>query len=306
MPWAVINWRGIAVVAVICHSAASTSVSTTGHHPFLSMKPAPQLRAAPLLPLFKTEPTKSQRPAIRLATPVPVLLHDNRYSALCEPPPGSPVGKGRTRHLSASVAGAPPAQIWGRLTHSQNGAVRRATLLISPPPFNQLAPSLGSVLLHQRRLPWRDAARAHGLAPGAGGVGAGGRRAPDIGGQAVFRPPRLVSTPVSAAAAARAPGDHSVSCVDHARPHATTAARAAARLGSAAGGVGTDRNGVDLRRGHEYEVCFKCHSDNAGDSTACRECATPQHRLAFDPGNPRHPAGDAAARMRERSFVPIH
>jgi predicted CXXCH cytochrome family protein len=85
-----------------------------------------------------------------------------------------------------------------------------------------------------------------------------------------------------------------VTCTDCHDPHILNrrAAEAPDISGMLFGVTGVDRNGVELEHAsYEYEVCFKCHGDNAGDTKRIpRARSTTNTRLAFDPSNPSaHP-----------------
>lgn len=88
-----------------------------------------------------------------------------------------------------------------------------------------------------------------------------------------------------------------VTCTDCHDPHLLNDRKAEAPdiSGLLFGVSGVDRNGVELEQAaFEYEVCFKCHADNAPDMVRIpRVRSTTNTRLAFDPTNPSyHPVVD--------------
>jgi predicted CXXCH cytochrome family protein len=92
-------------------------------------------------------------------------------------------------------------------------------------------------------------------------------------------------------------GVRSVACADCHNPHTVRArdAQAPYASGLLQGVSGVDRNGAAVSAAtYEYEVCFKCHSDNTPDlDTIPRVLETTNTRLAFDSDNPSfHPVVD--------------
>lgn len=83
-----------------------------------------------------------------------------------------------------------------------------------------------------------------------------------------------------------------VGCGDCHNPHAAARGPAAAPYvsGTLQGVSGVDRNGAAVRSArYEYEVCFKCHADNASDSVSVpRVVSTTNLRRAFDTTNPSY------------------
>jgi predicted CXXCH cytochrome family protein len=83
-----------------------------------------------------------------------------------------------------------------------------------------------------------------------------------------------------------------VTCTDCHDPHLVNKREAEAPdiSGMLFGVSGVDRNGAELERAaYEYEVCFKCHGDNASDMQYIpRVRGTTNTRLAFDPTNPSY------------------
>ncbi len=84
-------------------------------------------------------------------------------------------------------------------------------------------------------------------------------------------------------------GASGVACVDCHNPHAATKREAQAPYAS--GMIqkvpGVDRNGASIPSSvYEYEVCFKCHGDNASDlEVVPRFVSSVNTRLDFDPSN---------------------
>jgi len=128
--------------------------------------------------------------------------------------------------------------------------------------------------------------------------GRGGKRA-DIAGQvrkasAHHETPGVFSTSRRDADAAARSGIRAVGCGDCHNEHSATDIRGEAPFVS---GLLRDVNGIN-RRGvevdpaqFEYEICFKCHGDNAGDfERVPRVVSSTNNRLDFDPANPSsHP-----------------
>lgn len=120
---------------------------------------------------------------------------------------------------------------------------------------------------------------------------AGSQGMADIAGQIVKR-----SAHHQAAFQQRAPGkfdlrtaSSDVPCASCHNPHQVTDRPASAPnvSGMLQGVSGVDRNGVEIpQANYEYEVCFKCHSDNTPDiDLVPRVVETTNTRLAFDPSN---------------------
>ena len=84
----------------------------------------------------------------------------------------------------------------------------------------------------------------------------------------------------------------SVACADCHNPHLVGAGIAEAPYASPMlrGVSGVDRNGVSIRSArYEYEVCFKCHGENAPDlNYVPRVLSVTNTRRAFDPTNPSY------------------
>lgn len=87
-------------------------------------------------------------------------------------------------------------------------------------------------------------------------------------------------------------GIRDVSCSDCHNPHLTTDQKAEAPYASGMlrGASGVDRNGMEIHSAvYEYEVCFKCHSDNTPDINYVPRVVTVTNtRRAFDPSNPSY------------------
>ena len=83
-----------------------------------------------------------------------------------------------------------------------------------------------------------------------------------------------------------------VTCTDCHDPHLVNKRKAEAPdiSGMLFGVNGIDRNGGEVEQAaYEYEVCFKCHGDNASDMQYIpRVRGTTNTRLAFDPTNPSY------------------
>jgi len=97
--------------------------------------------------------------------------------------------------------------------------------------------------------------------------------------------------PRSPAAGTRS-GIRGVDCADCHNPHLTSDLKAHAPYvsGMLRGVSGVDRNGAPVRSAtFEYEICFKCHSDNTPDlNYVPRVIVVTNTRLAFDPSNPSY------------------
>lgn len=87
-------------------------------------------------------------------------------------------------------------------------------------------------------------------------------------------------------------GIRSVACSDCHNPHRANAAQSEAPYasGMVQGVSGVDRNGVEVPAvTYEYEICFKCHGDNAPDlDFVPRVLASTNTRLDFDTANPSY------------------
>lgn len=234
------------------------------------------------------------------------LSRDNRYSALCVRCHQIP-GWATSEHATSgeSVGGnlpRPPRTEpnwdtlaeWGCETcHTPHFAATPQQLLNftsgPPQPFSCTSAGChssepgtphalaapGAVSAH-RRATFTDAARA------------------DIAGQ-VKKPsahpetPGVYSTSNQAPGGAGRSGIRGVGCADCHNPHLATRVPAEAPFvsGRLSGVSGVDRNGVPVARAtYEYEVCFKCHADNAGDfERVPRVLGGGNTRLDFDPAN---------------------
>jgi predicted CXXCH cytochrome family protein len=226
------------------------------------------------------------------------LIKDNRYSALCTTCHQMQGWIGSAHATStASVAGILPrppktwptySQLneWGcEACHTPHFAPTPDQLLnftAGPPPFSCTT------------------AGCHSSQPGPphGVAAVRSTGAPvDIGRQA-----RKVSAhhevPGQGAASLRGPGiapgadTTSVGCADCHNPHVGSTQKSVAPYASGMlrGVRGVDRNGGLLRTAtYEYEVCFRCHGDNAPDRDVVpRVVETTNTRLAFATENPSY------------------
>ena len=134
---------------------------------------------------------------------------------------------------------------------------------------------------------------------GRGGSGGLGRGRADIAGQVrkISAHPESVRPP-SGLPRGRGVGSRSdltgVGCRDCHNPHAANDRETELPYvsGALAGVPGVDRNGAEVFPAtYEYEICFRCHGDNAPDSEFVpRVLASTNTRLDFDSGNPSfHP-----------------
>lgn len=103
-------------------------------------------------------------------------------------------------------------------------------------------------------------------------------------------------------------GVRSAACVDCHSPHQLTELDAEAPYASGLlhGASGVDRYGADVDSvTFEYEVCFKCHGDNAPDlNYVPRVLPSTNLRLAFDPSNPSYHPVVAMGRNFEIPSIP--
>jgi predicted CXXCH cytochrome family protein len=153
---------------------------------------------------------------------------------------------------------------------------------------------------------------------GAGGVGratpgalsSSGRA--DVGTQvrkvsAHHEEPDMIPTAKRVAGGAARSGVRGVGCADCHNPHLVNGSRAEAPYvsGMLQGVSGVDRRGAEVRPvTYEYEVCFKCHSDNTPDiDYVPRVLSVTNTRLAFDPTNPSyHPVVDIGKELNVPSI----
>jgi predicted CXXCH cytochrome family protein len=317
-------------------SLSDFGVDLSGHHP-VSFPYQSSLPSAELVPAPPPELVYGAADEVHCTTCHDphddrygrFLLKDNRHSGLCTTC-HQVSGWQASAHATstASVAGVlpRPPKTWPGYTqlaewgceacHTPHFAPTAAQLLNftpePPSPFSctsagchSAAPpsphgSLGSG-------PSGATARA-GLSRAAAAAG----RA-DIGAQA-RRPSAHRETPDQftaisgrAGGAARS-GIRGVACVDCHEPHAANDRPAEAPYvsGRLQGVSGTDRHGVDLAAAvYEYEVCFKCHSDNAGDlDYVPRVRDTTNTRVAFDPLNPSYHPVVAMSRNLDVPSIP--
>ncbi len=237
------------------------------------------------------------------------LAKDNRYSALCITC-HQITGWNTSAHAlsTASVAGILPrppktwptyTQLneWGcEVCHTPHFAPTAEELLnftaAPPDPF-----SCTSAGCHSAEPP-----PAHGGATGLAAAQAygGGRPAgggADIAGQirkvsAHHEPVGIVPMAMRDFGGAARSGVRSVACADCHNPHVTGDRKASPPYASGMlrGVSGVDRNGAEIASAtYEYEVCFKCHSDNTPDLNYIpRVISVTNTRLAFDTSNPSY------------------
>jgi predicted CXXCH cytochrome family protein len=239
------------------------------------------------------------------------LIKDNRYSALCTTC-HQLTGWSTSAHATsaASVVGILPrppktwpmyTQLneWGcEVCHTPHFAPTAEELLnftaAPPAPF-----SCTSAGCHTSG-PVPPQPHGATVAVGAGRVGSMARSSAgvvDIARQtrkvsAHHEPLGITPMAVRMPGGAAASGIRNVACVDCHNPHLTTDWKAEAPYASGMlrGVSGVDRNGAGIRSAtYEYEVCFKCHSDNTPDlNLVPRVLAITNLRLAFDTANPSY------------------
>jgi len=234
------------------------------------------------------------------------LLKDNRFSALCLE---CHVMTGWTQSAhatsTASVVGIlpRPPKTWPTYTHLNEWGCE----VCHTPHFAPTAPELLNFTPPSAPDPYScTSAGCHTSTPGPvhGGAAAAGRRVgagtrPSAGVTDIARQIRKVSAhhePLDAvpramrvAGGAARVGFRSVTCADCHNPHLTGhwEAEAPYASGLVRGTSGIDRNGTAVPAvTYEYEVCFKCHSDNTPDlNLVPRVVSVTNTRLAFDPAN---------------------
>lgn len=148
------------------------------------------------------------------------------------------------------------------------------------------------------------------------GVGQGGGNSRGLGMTDIARQTRKLSShhqsPGSSGRAARVSqarsGIRDVVCADCHNPHLINDLRAAPPYasGMVRGVSGIDRNGAPVTfANYEYEVCFKCHSDNTPDlDYVPRVISTTNTRVAFDPSNPSYHPVVAMGRNLDIPSIP--
>ena len=242
------------------------------------------------------------------------LVKDNRYSALCTTCHQMAGWEGSAHAAStASVEGTlprppktwpnyPTLGEWGcESCHTPHFAPTAESLLIftdqPPDPFSCTSAGCHSL----------EPGPPHSGSPVARAALGGVPRVPqlqaDIAGQ-IRKPSAHHESPASLELAVRRAGGASrfgvtsVSCVDCHNPHFANDRKAEAPYASGMleGTRGVDRNGGDVVSvRYEYEVCFKCHGDNAAqDQFVPRVINHANAKRAFDTTNPSyHPVVDA-------------
>lgn len=223
------------------------------------------------------------------------LAKDNRFSALCTSCHRM-TGWATSTHATSTavvtgVLPVPPrtwptyAQLdeWGcEACHTPHFAPTAQKLLVfSAAPSN---PQCGTAGCHTAGPPVHS--------PSLGGAKAGGTV--DIA-QQIQKPSGHHGTTGTRSPTARVPGlatAGAVGCVDCHNPHqaATWPAKAPYLSGPVQGVSGVDRDGMPLDQARfEYEICLKCHGDNAPDADVVpRVINVTNTRLAFDPINPSY------------------
>jgi predicted CXXCH cytochrome family protein len=225
------------------------------------------------------------------------LLKDNRYSALCTRCHLITGWSGSAHATStASVVGVLPRPPKTWPTYTQLNFAPTAEELLNfttapPDPF-----SCTSAGCHNSE----PAPQPHsGTASGSGAalVARAPTRMVDIARQvrkpsAHHEAPGNISTVLRKSRAAGGSIIRSVACADCHNPHLVGAGIAEAPYASPMlrGVSGVDRNGVSIGSArYEYEVCFKCHGENAPDlNYVPRVLSVTNTRLAFDPTNPSY------------------
>lgn len=252
-------------------SLSNFGLDLSGHHPvsfpYHQALPNPELLAAP-----PTDLTFGGTDEVHCSTCHDphrdtygrFLVKDNRFSALCVSCHEIP-GWATSAHAtsSASVVGIlpRPPKTWPTYTqlgewgceachtpHFAPTAERLLNFTAGPPPFSCTTDGCHTA----------DPGPPHGVT----GVRSSAARL-DIGRQ-LRKASAHHETP--APAAGRASVRAAVACADCHNPHVGVAQEAEAPYASGLlkGVSGVDRNGGILREAtYEYEVCFKCHADNA-------------------------------------------
>ena len=237
------------------------------------------------------------------------LAKDNRYSVLCTTC-HQMTGWNTSAHATstASVVGVLPrppktwptyTQVneWGcEVCHTPHFAPTAEELLnfsaAPPEPFSCI-----SAGCHSSEPPPAHGASAAVVAAQAGTIGVSPRGTVDVARQtrkisAHREPLGVVPVAQRARGGAAQSGIRSVTCTDCHNPHLTTASKARAPFASGMlrGVNGTDRYGGEITTArYEYEICFKCHSDNTPDiDYVPRVLTVTNTRLAFDPSNPSY------------------
>lgn len=237
------------------------------------------------------------------------LLKDNRYSALCVTC-HQMTGWSTSAHATstASVVGIlpRPPKTWPTYTqlnewgceacHTPHFAPTAEELLnfTGAPPAPFACTSAGC---HSAEPPPIHGASALAAAAYGGAIAQPRPGMADIGRQiqkpsAHHEPPGTVPMALRLPGGAARSGIRSVTCADCHNPHLTNDFKATAPYASGMlrGVSGVDRNGVEIASAtYEYEVCFKCHSDNTPDiSYVPRVVSVTNTRLAFDSANPSY------------------
>jgi predicted CXXCH cytochrome family protein len=251
------------------------------------------------------------------------LLKDNRYSTLCTSC-HQMTGWTSSAHATstASVVGIlpRPPKTWPTYTklnewgceacHTPHFAPTAEELLnftaLPPAPF-----SCTSAGCHSAAPPSPHG----GAAPTAlgamirrplGGVADIGRQIQKV--SAHHQPLGIVPLALRLPGGAARSGIRSVACADCHNPHLTSELKATAPYvpGMLRGVSGVDRNGVEVDSAmYEYEVCFKCHSDNTPDlNYVPRVISVTNTRLAFDPSNPSYHPVIASGRNLNVPSIP--
>lgn len=237
------------------------------------------------------------------------LLMDNRYSALCTTC-HQVTGWSSSAHATstASVVGIlpRPPKTWPAYTqlnewgceacHTPHFAPTAEKLLnftdAPPEPFSCTSPGC-----HSSEPPVLHATTAVVAAAGVGTSLTSPSGMVDIAAQTRKISGHREALGVTAmaprmAGAAAASGMRLVTCADCHNPHLAREGPAEAPFASAMvrGVSGVDRNGGEIGAvTYEYEVCFKCHGDNAPDvKYVPRVVSVTNTRLAFDPANPSY------------------
>ncbi len=237
------------------------------------------------------------------------LAKDNRYSALCTTC-HQITGWNTSAHATstASVVGILPrppktwptyTQLneWGcEVCHTPHFAPTAEELLnftaAPPEPFSCVSAGCHGSDPPPAHGPAAAVIVAQGgtIATASTGMGNVARQTRKI--SAHREPLGVVPMPRRAQGGAAQSGIRSVTCTDCHNPHITTTARTKAPFASGMlrGVSGTDRYGGEITAArYEYEICFKCHSDNTPDiDYVPRVLTVTNTRLAFDPSNPSY------------------
>jgi predicted CXXCH cytochrome family protein len=291
-------------------SLSNFGLDLSGHHPvsfpYQAALPNPELQGSP--PAELTYGGTDEIHCITCHDPHQdpygkFLVKDNRYSSLCTTCHQIAGWPGSAHATStASVAGVlpRPPKTWPNYTQLDEWGCEAC----HTPHF---APTAEHLLNFTASAPAFSCTTegCHASAPGPPHAVAtgGGARAVDIGKQtrkfsAHHEVPGLVASSLRGTGTTARRFTPGAGCADCHNPHvgSTQKAEAPYASGLLRGVRGVDRNGgIVAAATYEYEVCFKCHGDNAPDlDFVPRVLPSTNARLAFAASNPSyHPVVEA-------------